>query len=49
MDFGGGGGGSGQAWPIAGSLDYEDMENLQQSLNAVVLQLLQNQVHCEAF
>mmetsp|Transcript_45185 Transcript_45185/g.84348 ORF Transcript_45185/g.84348 Transcript_45185/m.84348 type:complete len:90 (-) Transcript_45185:185-454(-) len=38
MDYGGGSGGGGQ-----------DMENLQQSLNAVVLQLLQNQVRKTCF
>eukprot|EP00437_Effrenium_voratum_P033783 CAMPEP_0181471434 /NCGR_PEP_ID=MMETSP1110-20121109/39071_1 /TAXON_ID=174948 /ORGANISM="Symbiodinium sp., Strain CCMP421" /LENGTH=90 /DNA_ID=CAMNT_0023596449 /DNA_START=34 /DNA_END=306 /DNA_ORIENTATION=- len=40
MDFSGGGGGSGGG---------QDMENLQQSLNAVVLQLLQNQVRKTCF
>ena len=35
MDFGGGGGGGG---------GQADVEQLQQSLNAVVVQLLQNQV-----
>merc|ERR1719432_243656 len=45
MDFGSGGGASGSG---AGGSQH-DMETLQQSLNAVVLQLLQNQVRKTCF
>mmetsp|Transcript_62821 Transcript_62821/g.141929 ORF Transcript_62821/g.141929 Transcript_62821/m.141929 type:complete len:95 (+) Transcript_62821:97-381(+) len=44
MDFGGAGAGGG-----GGSANQQEMENLQQSLNAVVLQLLQNQVRKTCF
>mmetsp|Transcript_9456 Transcript_9456/g.12429 ORF Transcript_9456/g.12429 Transcript_9456/m.12429 type:complete len:95 (-) Transcript_9456:84-368(-) len=44
MDFGGGGGGRG-----GGAPSQQELESLQQSLNAVVLQLLQNQVRKTCF
>merc|ERR1711957_630293 len=42
MDFGGGGGGGSRG-------GAQDMEQLQQGLNAVVMQLLQNQVRKTCF